>query len=248
MKKSNRKLRKVLLVTCCALALVAISVGATLAYLTDTEAVTNVFTVGQVGITLDEGKVHELGEEGTTDANVGTHTDEGATRVTENKYRIIPGMTYDKDPTIHLTADTNVVDYQDAYVVAKITVNKGKELLSLLPADQGTIGIKGIVTGGVLNETYTGPVTENGIWSWENSTAILTQTMESDNIIFMVYWKNPQTPGTDLKIFEKLVIPQNWDNDDIDDLQGMEIKVNAYAIQAAGFDDVKAAFAAGEWN
>ena len=39
MKRRNRKLRKAITMVCCALALVAISVGATLAYLTDTEAV-----------------------------------------------------------------------------------------------------------------------------------------------------------------------------------------------------------------
>ena len=81
------------------LALVAcISVGGTLAYLTDTTGpVTNTFT-GSAGIsmTLDEAKVNpETGKE-----IVG----EGAGRVQDNMYKdVIPGKDMDKDPTVHLT-------------------------------------------------------------------------------------------------------------------------------------------------
>lgn len=81
------------------LALVAcISVGATLAYLTDTTGpVTNTFT-GSAGIsmTLDEAKV---------DPATGKEIEgEGAERVQTNNYTdVIPGKDMDKDPTVHLT-------------------------------------------------------------------------------------------------------------------------------------------------
>ena len=53
--------RKAILLVLCVILLVVASVMGTLAYLTDTEAVTNTFTVGKVGITLDETDVDETG-------------------------------------------------------------------------------------------------------------------------------------------------------------------------------------------
>ena len=93
MKKKNRKMRKALLIVCCALALVAISVGATIAYLTDTESVTNTFSVGQVGISLDE-------------ADTDNSTEGDNDRDTANAYHLIPGQTYIKDPTVHVDANS----------------------------------------------------------------------------------------------------------------------------------------------
>jgi len=91
-----------------ALVMVAgISVAGTLAFLTDdTGPVTNTFTVGAgVAIALDEAKVGDDGKE-----IVG----EGAGRVYENDYNPIPGGTYDKDPTVHVTGD-------DCFVFVKVT-------------------------------------------------------------------------------------------------------------------------------
>lgn len=87
-----------------------IAVGGTLAYLTSTtDTVTNTFT-GSAGITmtLDEALVDEDGK-----AIVGT----GADRVTENDYdNILPGVEYDKDPTVTLTS----VPTGGVYVFARI--------------------------------------------------------------------------------------------------------------------------------
>ena len=45
--------RRIALIACSALALVALSVGVTIAYLSDNDTVKNTFTVGSVGIVLD---------------------------------------------------------------------------------------------------------------------------------------------------------------------------------------------------
>lgn len=76
-----------------AVLLVAASVMGTLAYLTSKDSVKNTFTVGKVAITLDEAKVNEYGE-----------ADTPASRVKENTYKLIPGHTYIKDPTVHFAA------------------------------------------------------------------------------------------------------------------------------------------------
>ncbi len=102
----NSKLGRALLLVACAVLLVSLSVGATLAYLTSqTGVVTNTFTVGSVNITLDEFKVDEYGVADTTVARVQTNT-----------YKLIPGHTYTKDPTVHVKAGSEV-----CYLYVKVT-------------------------------------------------------------------------------------------------------------------------------
>lgn len=80
------------------------AVGGTIAYLTDkTDEVKNTFTVGKVDIDLDEAKVTQMGEK------------DGDTRVKANTYKLIPGHTYVKDPTITVADDS-----EDCYLFVKI--------------------------------------------------------------------------------------------------------------------------------
>lgn len=102
----NSKLRKVLLLACSAVLLVCLSVGATLAYLTDTKTVTNTFTVGKVAITLDEAKVDLYGKVDTS----------ATERVTTNEYKMIANHTYTKDPTIHVATGS-----EDCWLFVKLT-------------------------------------------------------------------------------------------------------------------------------
>lgn len=95
---------KALLLALCAVLLVAASVLGTMAYLTSRAEVTNTFTVGSVSITLDEAPVDENGEATT------------GTRVTENSYKLMPGHEYDKDPTIHVAANS-----EDCWLFVQIT-------------------------------------------------------------------------------------------------------------------------------
>ena len=75
-----------------AILLVAATMFGTVAYLTSTDTVKNTFTVGNVAITLDETDVDVYGVKDTDD------------RVKENVYKLIPGHTYVKDPTVHVAA------------------------------------------------------------------------------------------------------------------------------------------------
>ena len=77
-----------------AILLVAATMFGTVAYLTSTDTVTNTFTVGNVAITLDETDVDVYGVK------------DSENRVKENEYKLIPGHTYVKDPTIHVAANS----------------------------------------------------------------------------------------------------------------------------------------------
>lgn len=87
---------KALILSVCAVLLVAATVLVTMAFLTSTDSVNNTFTVGKVAITLDEAKVDEMGVVDTT----------ATSRVKANTYKLIPGHTYVKDPTVHVSSDS----------------------------------------------------------------------------------------------------------------------------------------------
>ncbi len=95
---------KILATALAAALLVTGTVFGTMAYLTDQETVTNTMTVGNIDITLDEAKTE-------TD---GTPV-EGAARVQENTYKLVPGHEYTKDPTVHVEADS-----EDSYIFVTV--------------------------------------------------------------------------------------------------------------------------------
>ena len=104
---------KALLLTLCAVLLVAASVLGTMAYLTSTDTVTNTFTVGKVEIKLDETDV----------------TDPNGPRVKANSYKLMPGTTYTKDPTV-----TVLKGSEESYVRMKVTFNNASKLMAMLPS------------------------------------------------------------------------------------------------------------------
>lgn len=124
--------KKALLLALCAVLLVAATVMGTMAYLTSQDQVTNTFTIGSVGITLDEAKVNP---DGTVIEN--------AARVKENAYHLMPGHSYTKDPTVHVAADSEnswifvkvengIAAFEDgnSTIAAQITANGWTELTS----------------------------------------------------------------------------------------------------------------------
>ncbi len=109
-----KKMYKAMLLVLCAILLVAGSVMGTLAYLQmQTGVVENTFTVGNVAITLDEAKVDEYGAQVGTDRITAATTATGA--AVGNKYKLIPGHTYKKDPTVTVKANSEA-----CYVFVKV--------------------------------------------------------------------------------------------------------------------------------
>lgn len=98
--------KKKLLTMLTALVLVAVvGVGATLAYLSSkTDVLTNVFTVGEVSITLDEIEYKDGYPNCDSSTGIPIRTVSGNDL---DAYGIItPGRIIDKDPTIHVSSDS----------------------------------------------------------------------------------------------------------------------------------------------
>ena len=126
MKKS-----KVLLLMLCTAALSMAAAFGTLAYLMDTEAVTNTFTVGQVQITLDEADV---------DGSKTNVTTEGRDKA--NAYKLMPGHKYDKDPKITV-ADGSEDCYLFVTVVDEIAAIEDADTVATQMAAKGWAAVPG---------------------------------------------------------------------------------------------------------
>ena len=110
---------KALLLTLCAVLLVAATIFGTMAYLTSTDTVTNTFTVGKVNIKLDEAKANSDGT-----------LVEGAERVKANSYKLLPGHTYNKDPMVTVLSGS-----ESSYVKMTVTFSKANELDAIFAPD-----------------------------------------------------------------------------------------------------------------
>ena len=145
MKKN--KILKTLGLFGCAILLVAVSIAGTVAYLTSTTGtVTNTFTVGSVNITLDEAKVDLYGVKADPEVRV----------TADNKYKLIPGHTYVKDPTVHVLEGS-----ENCWLFVKVVNN----ISAIETTDDNTKTIAGqmaangwVAVDGVANVYYHEPV------------------------------------------------------------------------------------------
>lgn len=206
---------KALLLTFGAVLLVAASVLGTLAYLTSTDEVKNTFTVGSVAIKLDEAK-----------ANTDGSLVEGAGRVQANSYKLIPGHTYAKDPMV-----TVLNGSEPSYVKMTVTFSKANELDAIFAPG-----------GADLTSIFKGYDQANWIakGNTKNTTAS-TRTYE------FWYKEAVGAPNADVALdtlFDSITVPGTITNEQLATIEGMTITVNAYAIQADGFANAEAAWAA----
>ncbi len=204
---------KALLLTLCAVVLVVASVFGTMAYLTDQETVTNTFTVGQVHITMDEAKVYADGT-----------PIEGADRVLENEYHLLPGHTYTKDPTIHVAANS-----EESYIFVKLEIVDNADLVTALEAHGLDLELKNFLLG--YNPE---------LWT-------IIDTVEKDGTkIYYAYYKTTVAKSEvvqNIVLFEQIKVPGEFNNTDMLNIADLKVNVTAYAVQKDGFADAVTA-----WN
>jgi len=216
---------KALLLSLCAVLLVAASVLGTMAYLTDTKTVTNTFTVGSVGIKLDEADVKL---DGTLDTD---------TRVQANEYHLLPGHTYIKDPTVTVNAGS-----EDAYVRMIVTVENIDQLKNALPNSDVTTKYYGTDNTFLLQMLCGG--WNPDIWQYEGYNE--SSDGKTGNYEFRYYQAVAKSINATVldDLFEAITVPGEIDNDHITYLKDVKIVVNAHAIQADGFANADEAWEA----
>lgn len=222
-----KRKHKALLLSMCAVLLVAVSIFGTLAYLTDKDTVTNTFTVGSVGLKLDEAEVNPDG----------TYKDGHDTRVKTNEYHLLPGHTYYKDPTVTVDAGS-----EDAYVRMIVTVERIDQLKAALPDDGATAKYYG-KDGTFLLQMLCGGWDAN-TWVFEGYTEKADGTEGYYEFRYKEVVKKSETETKLDDLFETITVPGEIDNAHLAYLAVVEIVVAAHAIQADGFATDDAAWAA----
>lgn len=200
-------MKKKLLIMSVAMVLVcAFAVGMTIAYLTSTDEVVNTFTVGNVQIKLDEADVDEYGvPQGSP-----------APRVTANTYKLIPGHTYTKDPTV-----TVLEGSEESFIKMTVTFSNSAELDEIF-------GVGTDLT--TIFHGYDGTT-----WIYKGNTE------NTDNTRTYEFWYKETVAASTADValdalFDSIIVPGNINNDQLKTIAGMTITVNAYAIQADGFE------------
>ncbi len=236
---------KALLLTLCAVLLVTASVLGTLAFLTSTDEVKNTFTVGSVNITLDEAKVK-------TD---GTPV-EGAARVKANEYHLLPGHTYTKDPTVTVKDGS-----ESAYVRLKVTFNNAADIIALCTdpeyADDGPTGVENafplirMVKFVEANAAkWDGVIPDNMVDTEEmlaDEKYFVADTTNDTLTYYFYYNTTVAAPDGDVKLetlFDAVTVPEWVTGEQLAKLNDFKITVVAEAIQADGFTNADAAWAA----
>ena len=208
MKKNTRKLKKAALLLCSAVLLVCISIGATVAYLTSTDTVTNTFTVGNVQIKLDEAK-----------ANADGTLVKDADRVQANDYKLLPGHTYNQDPLV-----TVLKGSEECYVKMTVTFSKASQLDAIFAPN-----------GADMISIFKGY--DKTTWIYKGNT----EDTEHKTRTYEFWYKDTvAAPTADVPLdalFDQIVVPGTITNAQLGTIEGMTITVNAYAIQADGFND-----------
>lgn len=244
---------KALLMSLCAVLLVAASVLGTMAYLTDSKDVKNTFTVGNVTITLDEAKVdgngNAINKQGKRVTNLAD-----AERVPGNAYKLLPGHTYVKDPTVTVLAPS-----VESYVRMKVTFNKASQIIAMCTdpefAEDGPTGVENafplirMVKFVEANAAkWDGIIPDNMVDTEDMLADAKYFDAKNDTLTYYFYYNETvEAPTADVKLatlFDSINVPEWATNDQLKALQGFEITAVAEAIQADGFENADAAWAA----
>ena len=111
--------------------MIGCAIGGTLAWLiADTGPVTNTFTYGNIDLTLDETKVNLNGDPVDGDGNPVEGGEDPARTNTGNKYKLLPGREYLKDPVVTVAAGSEA-----CWLFVKVEEIGGKLTLT---AEDGT--------------------------------------------------------------------------------------------------------------
>lgn len=225
---------KALLLTLCAVLLVAASVLGTMAYLTSTDTVTNTFTVGKVEITLDETDV----------------TNPNGPRVKANSYKLMPGTTYTKDPTVTVKAGS-----EESYVRMKVTFNNAAALMEMLPSAEN---LEDYTANEIVLIKKVAPILfltnytmVDSVWLPEYAMLGMEKTLadpnyfvydaQADTVTYIFYYPTTVTATTaDVTLpvlFDTIKVPEHVTGEQLKALNNFKITVVAEAIQAGSFAD-----------
>lgn len=224
--------KKILAIVLCVAMLAIAIVSGTTAYFTDTQAQTNTFTAGKVDIILYE---HIVKQDTNPESDTfGDLISTGDKTQKDQSYHLYPAMKVTKDPTIRVEAGS-----ENAYVAAIVTITG--DIHSLIGVKgNNNIDITKLASGGLVSQQSEQKKDWNGLsMVYETTDCVIYQDADKDNNTWTMYifMKAAQAEKSEIVLFDTLTIPESWDNAEMAKINGMEIKVEAYATQTNGFAD-----------
>lgn len=228
---------KALLLSLCAVLLVAATVLCTIAWLTAEQTVTNTFTYGKVAIELKEPKTDAFGEYYYRDD---TTTEESCDpesyfyyevkAVTENSYTLRPAHEYIKHPYIEIREGS-----EPCYLFVKIE----NELAAIEADEEGydTIEEQMFTRGWKKVDGHTGVYVYCGAPERDYSTGTSVYKELGDRCIATRSGGNGGRPYYD--VFSTFKVKGDVDSETLAKYNNAQIKITAYAVQADGFEDTK---------
>ena len=224
-------MKKLILIASIALSVVClIAVGVTIAWFTDLKETTNVFTAGDVTISVSE--LNPQGEE----VKVGNHF-----------IQMDYGHTYPGRKIVKNTTVTNMGS-ELAYFAAEIVIIDGEmdlsSVLSIPGTDVGITPINEFFVGGLFGENYTrveNPSAPHFI-EWENENYLIQyDTRMTEGFWINIFAKNTLPSGNSLKLWDGFTFPLTWGNDEMLQCSELRISMRYFAVQAAGFNNCEEA-------
>lgn len=211
---------KALLLALCAVLLVVASVLTTLAFLTDTDKVDNVFTVGNVKLENELG--HGIDEADVDENGILEYKEDGTTlkdRVQTNTYKLQPGKTYFKDPTIHVASSSDpcflFVKVENGIADIEAATDTAEGGYKNIEDQMAALGWKKVTDDTIVD----------GVYAYIGTGADAADLVAVEG-------------GDDIEVFEQFKIDGTVDGTTLDLYKNAHIVVTAYAVQAEGFSPV----------
>ena len=206
-------------------ALVAGSVFGTIAYLAAASRVSNVFTYGEVFISMDESKVDQHG-----------NRVEGGGRTDNNSYLLMPGESYVKDPQIHVQSAT-----QPCYLFL-VTRNEITSIEVQNDPNKPTMAQQMVTNGwGIYKDTSVG----SRVWIYCGTSAnVNAETKEAITPVAVCGTSNASmavegkiSVAETINIFEEFHVTSEIGTE-LSIYSGAQVTLNAIGIQASVFGEI----------
>lgn len=255
MKNTNRKNSKKIVIGALSICLVAaMAIGGTMAFLTDSEQVTNHFSLGDLDITIDEPGWEDDTHENPDDPDGPDEPGDGED--------LVPGDTKDKDPTV-----TAVEGNSYMRVVMTIKDRDSGEVITDTARLDLILQTIRYAEGDAIVEGTPYALADLASYNTVNSKFVKDTERSSDGVYYYNY-DGIFNKDDKAVLFTDIVIPTDWNQEELNTLRGIYytdadgnevaadaegatktyhnymIEIQAQAIQSDNFADAAAAFAA----
>ena len=231
---NEKKLIKFNLIMSCVILsiFVIMFVGVTIAYFTDTKQAATTLTAGNVKITLVQSAVKpdEYG-------NLVKDPEQRMLTVKRNmsqipdEYKVYPGMSVYRDPTITNTGD------DPEWIAAKVTLSTANGDLHKIMGyeDFEAVDIELLLSGGLLDEDI-----HFGDWNGienvchnDRYAMIQVPNRAEGEYIFYFLMLKPMAVGESVTLFDHVNFSEEWTNWQMQELSQLKIDIRAYGVQTS---------------